>query len=420
MRSVLIGMIVLGLFGAVTAAAQRSEPLEEGDFAPDLEAKEWVNVESSIDVPSLVELRGMVVVIFFWQNWTEAGSSLLPYINQMEHAPGFGRQAGIFTMGLTDSSRRTMQDTLDKTTAPIFFPIGCGSDTAEEYGINSLGFVVLDPDGKIAFIARDEVDIDGAVKAMRELLAENPPNRAHPEEISKVSRLLGQARGFIKEGDFELAFRRLRSARDRAFSVIGGQTGAMTIEHGDLMERIAYDKLEQARRLYYNNKEEEATALLRTLIADYPGLRAYYDAKATWDRLKKDDDDFADAVSKYEDEDSAARLLLDARRDLRERKFGESHEKLAQLLNDYPKTEAAPYAREMIERMKANPVFWGYVQDFKFGPECRELLARARTLLRQRNYREAERLFRRVMVEFEGTTFADEAREELIKMPRRR
>ena len=65
MRTVLSTIVLAGILLANVVRAD----LEVGSYAPDVEAEEWLNAEDTLPVekiPSLKELRGMVVVLFFW------------------------------------------------------------------------------------------------------------------------------------------------------------------------------------------------------------------------------------------------------------------------------------------------------------------------------------------------------------------
>jgi len=252
MRKTLLIAAGMGMLLANVAFAQRTrepsgrsggrqndEGLQVGDYAPSIEAKEWLNVEREEDIPSLVELRGMVVVVFFWVSWHQGGEALLPIVNMLSYNP-YGRTPTVYFIGVTDADRKVTQPLVEES--KVFFPIAVESDAAKEYGFErGFGFVVVDPEGKIAFKGSGGGDISGTANAVRDLINEMPPTKTHPEEAKVCYRKLDEARDLVREEKYTRARNLAREAFLR--SVLGDRLRSRAIELADLLEQLGYEQL---------------------------------------------------------------------------------------------------------------------------------------------------------------------------------
>lgn len=414
MRNALLLATAVSMFLPQASYAQNNDDgkLKVGDYAPDFEAEDWVNVESG-DVPSLSELRGMVVVIFFWVARHEGGETLLTFVNEYENSER-GRTNGVFTLGLTDANRKGTERIAQANMA--FFPIGVQSKSAAEFGVDSgFGFVVIDAEGKLAFRG-DGGDLSGVVNAVADTISKSPPTKTHPREARKVRRMLDEAREMMREGRYRRAFEIGRDAFGRA--VTGDILRQEVVDLLDLLEAIGRQQLDRVGPLMDSKKYRDAADTLRMLQRDFaapltPGL----DARDLYEKYQKDYRGFKDAVLAHKAEDEAANIYLDARDDLRGRRYGESYTKLLQLQTDYPDTKAATYAKEMIGRMKANRDFWGLVLDHQAEHQCELWLAQIRSHISKRRYSEARKLLERIREDYPNTVYDSQARELLIEMP---
>lgn len=385
--------------------------IEVGDWAPDFEAEDWLNIETG-HPPTLTELRGMVVVLFFWVNFSEGGENAMPFINIVENHFAFGKSSGVIVIGLTDAERRSVESQLRAN--KIGFPVGVKSKAAEEYQVTSLpAVVIIDPEGKIAH-KETLTSADAVVNKLTEVLANIPPSRTHPAEAPVVARLIDEAREQLKSGDYRKSFRTALRGLQRA--VTGDPLKAEAFAIIDLLERIGYDELAPVNALLEDKKYKEAAAVLRKVKKDFRGLGPGQDARSRFDQLAEDDEGFKGAVGAQGDEKAAAKSLLEAIEDLRKRRVGEAYVKLKGIMTEHAATEAAGYAGPMIERMKANPSIWSAAMDYEAGPECRRLLAQARSYRATGRADEARTLFSKVMNEYTGTSWAEDAKRELASM----
>ena len=416
MRKVFILAACLGFLVPAAAWAQdrNDEGLGVGDYAPSIEAEEWLNVESSDEIPSLVEMRGMVVVLFFWVSWHGGGEALLPYVNMFSYNPQIGRAGGVFTIGITDADRRATQPLIDD--AKIFFPVAVGSHGAQEYGFrDGFGFVVVGPDGKIIFKDTGRGDLNGMINGIQQAIRDNPPFKTHPDEAKYCYRKMDETLNYIKEERYAKTRRVMFDAFERA--VLGDRLKSEIAETNDLIELRGYDELAGFEPLVEQKKFIDAAKLLREIIKKYKGFDCYRDAKALYTRYREENEDFKRAATHYDNEDTAAKLYLEARDALQARRFGECYDKLTKVVTDYSRTEAAEYAEAMVARIKKNAKVWALVRDHQASAQCQQMLARARNLIGDGQYSEAEKILRQILRDFPNTSWSEEAVEELKKMP---
>lgn len=417
MRKALFVAAGIGLLFASTANAQRrgaDEVAPVGSYAPSIEASEWLNVTDKDEIPSLVELRGLTVVIFFWVSWHEGGEALLPYVNLLSYSGQTGAAGGVYTIGVTDSARRLAQPLIDD--AKVMFPVALESKSAAEYGFDQgFGFVVIDPTGKIAYKGSGTGDLNAMQKAVQDVQTETPPTKTHPMEAREIYRLQKKAISFLDDGKYGRVMDTLRGAFELA--VTGDRLKSELFEMNDLVESLGYDELARVDPLLEQRKYDEAATVLREVMRRYKGFDCYRDARALHEELVKDNERFKQAADRFNDEDAAARVYLEGRDKLVARRYGESYDKLEEVVTEYPDTQAAEYAEAMLERMKQNSNFWSILKDHQAGTVCRQLLARARSLIGQRKYGEAEKILRSIIEDHAGTSWEREAVEEMKKLP---
>lgn len=410
-KSAIVALCLLLLLPGVAQAQQQDKGPKVGDYAPDIEAKEWI-LDAGDEVPSLSELRGLVVVLVFWVSWHDGASVVLPYINMYANNPGIGTSGGIMTIGLTDADRKTTEPLVHLN--KVFFPVGCGSKSAAEYGFEGgWGVVVIDTEGKIAFKGQPQ-DINSWMNQVQTILGKDPPTRTHPTEARVAIQQLKNAREFIRQSKYSDAARETRDALER--SVLGDKLKAEALSMIDLMELLGYEKLRQVDALMDAKNYKEAAAVIRDVSRTFKGLQCSKDARKRHDTLLKESDGYKKAVENYASEDVAFKLFREARDLIKQKRIADAYLKLDEILTKHSASEVAEYAKGMVERMKAIPVAWQYVID-RQATEAADLLSQARSLNAQGRCSEAKALLQKVMDEYHDTTYAQEAKDELIKLP---
>jgi len=413
-RSFLLAVGLSGvLAGPVLAQGREDTKLKAGDYAPDFDAQEWLNAEKGHE-PSLIELRGMVVIVFFWVSFHEGGENIMPLLNLVENNPGLGKANGVMVVGLTSAERKQVQK--DIGAHKLLFPIGVGSKAHEEYGFQQFpSFVIIDPEGKIRFIG-----LPGGADQLRQELVntfnESPPFRTHPEEAKVVLKKMGEAREALLRQQYRAAFRAAREAAGRA--LLGDSLKREAFGIIEILDAIGYDQLALVAPLLEQKKYREAAAILRRLYREFRGMDVANDAKARLKRLEEENEEFKQATGSLGADATAGRLLRDAIEAIQKRRFGEGYKALEKILTEHKDSAAAEHASGMVQRIKANPTVWAIVRDELAGPECQQALALAKTHIEGRRYEEARRLLRSILDKHPETSYADEAKRLLINLPR--
>ena len=409
MKPVIVALLcVAAAFGQTKQ--EREDGLEKGTYAPDIEAKEWINTKNGEPL-SLTELRGMVVVLFFWVTWHPGGEMVMPVMNEVNSEVGHAQ--GVFLIGLTDANRKRVEDMLKKEKA--FFAIGTESKAYEEYKIKAFPrAVVIDASGKVYWTGWPGQTSELS-KAILDSIAENPPSKTHPEEARLAEGKLRAARHALREDSFRDAFKAAREADNHALT--GDPLKTRCQELLDLIEALGRDQLVRAEQAAEDKDWETAVSLYRDVRRDYLGLAVATRAKRRLDALKKKSPDVARILDRGNEAAEAENELGKALDLVRARRFGEAYVQLEDIVSKYEGTEAATKAQTVLDRMKSNNGIMGYVRDHKASKECMSLLSQARSFVGARRVDKAKEIYRRVIDEYPDTTYAEAAVKRLIQLP---
>jgi len=405
-----IGLLVLAALGAALAQEKQEEGLPKGTFAPDIEAKEWLNTPNG-EALSLTELRGMVVVVFFWVTWHKGGELVMPLMNEINSK--FARNEGVFLVGLTDADRKRVEGMLKKERA--FFPVGLESRSYEEYKIRSFpSVVVIDARGRVCWTGWPG-QADALVKAIADAISDVPPSKTHPEEAAIVQSKLKKARQALLQGKYREAYLTARDA-DR-IAIPGDPLKTRCQDMLDLLEALGHDLLARARQASEEQDWETSVNLLRTVRREYLGLAVATRAKRLLDNLKKKSPEVARILERENEAAEAENALGKALELIRNKRLGEGYVRLEDIVTRYEGTEAATKARTVLERMQRNEGIMGYVRDHKAAKECENLLRLAETYARSQRVQQAKELYRRIINEYADTVWAEEATRRLMRLP---
>jgi tetratricopeptide (TPR) repeat protein len=406
MKRVGIAALLVGLLLPVAARAD----LEKGDFAPDIDALDWMNTDGKS--LSVAGLRGMVVMLYFWESWDLAGPKLLPLMNQLDNHPAFGRAGGVYTIGVTSADRKSVEETIKKD--HIFFPIALGSKAASAYKITKFPrLVIIDPTGTIAY--SDWGDINGMVDQIGKLLEDAPPFRTHPREAERARKALQASREALQRGDFREAFIQAREADEHA--LMDDRLKVRCQEMLDLIDAIGRDRLQHGLALIDNHQVDQGVQVISEVLEQFQIAGCGKAARRHMRYLKEHYPEVQQAVDKLGREDQAHAKLIDAAEKLWRRKFGEAYEALQKVEQDYADTKAAETAKTIRGRMDAKPGLMQRVRDEQAGVVCEERLSRARNFIELGRYEEARKQLRSIIDEFPNTRYMEEAYQLLSEIP---
>jgi len=401
--------LLVGLIAALSIARAAWADLEEGSYAPDIVAEEWLNTESGQPV-SLAQLKGMAVVLYFWVSWHDAGAKLMPLINQVEN---MAREHGVFTMGVTEADRARVEDVIKKER--IFFPIALESKAADEYKLSSFpSIVIIDPQGKVFYSGWPDKP-EGILDQLQKLLEETPPFRTHPREAREAYRLMDRAREALLKEDYNAAYDYARKAYGHALTDDPLKTRCQQLI--DLVEALGRDQLIRGLNVTGEQRYQEGARLLREVSRRFRILKAGKIARQFLRYLEKNYPDVKRALETLDRDDQARRMLAEAAELLWQRSFGEAYQKLEELDRNFGDTTVADQARQILRRMKRHEAVMAQVRDFQAQRDCENWLAQARNYIKEGNRAKAEELLRKIIREHPQTKYEEEAWRLLGQLP---
>ncbi len=410
MRAALLGIVCLC---AAAASVAWADP-KVGSYAPDVEAKEWLNTDGGQPI-SLAECRGMVVVLCCWVTWHPGGERVMPLMAEI-HNSAYGKQMGVFLIGITDAERKRVEEMLQKE--KVFFPIGTeAKKTFEDYKLTSFPrAIIIDPNGKVAWAGwAGEKGGKSLLDEIRKVVDETPPTRTHPEEAAKVQAYLKQARQALREDRYQDAFRAASSAFEHALR--GDELKSRCQDVLDLVAALGRDKLAQAQQAADERDFEDAVTLLLELRREFRGTDVARAGKKRLEALQKKEHDVAELIRRQENVGQAEAMLAGALDLVRDRQFGKACDKLEQIVEEYGGTETATKAQTVLDRMQKNEGIMGYVRDHQASRACRMLLSQGDAYERTRQTSRARELYREIIEKYPDTTYAEEAAQRLARLP---
>lgn len=407
MKRTLVATLVLSILSANVALAQ----LSPGVAAPEIDAEEWLNTDEAL---RLRDLRGMMVVLYFWVSFHEGGKHRIGTMNALDTNPQFGRAQGCVVIGLTSGDKAGAEDLM--SSEKVFFPVGVGSKTADEYRVRVFPSVaIIDPKGKIVYVGGLPNNINGLVGHVRGVYDKTPPTRTHPQMALKTREHLENARKAIRAEKYREAFTEARAAFETALR--GDTLKTLCQEMLDLIDAIGADQLAGVDPLVDGRKFGEAVALLRSVSVDFRGLDSGKAARERLAALQKQHSEIAGLVKGQANEAEARSTMFSAQQTLRKRRYGEAFVAFEKISKDYGGTETAQAAIRIRERMTAHPQIGQAVKEYQAKLECGPLLSRARNYIRARRYTKAKELLRQIIRKHPDTSYEERAMDELKKLP---
>jgi tetratricopeptide (TPR) repeat protein len=407
-----VARVVLVLVAGLVPAVARAD-IKVGAYAPDLEAKAWLNTDGK--TMSLTELRGMVVGLFFFG--PDNGKEAMPVMTRINGSVD-GQTAGVYVVGLAEADQKTMAEAAEKERFSL--PLGVDARKSfDDFDIKSgPRLVLLDPAGKVTWVGwpteKGDKGIDRITDQLGKVLTDTPPKRTHPELVAKVEAYLKQARQALRSDRIREAHEAADKADDTALR--GDPLKKRCQDMLDLIDALGRDRLASADRAVEQQKYDDAVALLLELRREFQGIEAATLARRKIETLRKKNAEVAKIFEQQESAGRAETILAAALDDVRERKFGVACEKLEEIVNDYGATETAKKAQTVLDRMKKNDALMLHVRDHQAAPACRTLLFEAGSFQHVGQLQKARELLREIIEKYPDTTFAEEARRRLAQL----
>ncbi|MEW6251987.1 MAG: redoxin domain-containing protein [Planctomycetota bacterium] len=422
MRPLIIGILCVSILGAGLARAD----LKTGTYAPDIEAKAWANTDGGQPV-SLAELRGMVVVLFFWSTWDEIGEHIMPIMTLLG-SKRLGQGNGVFVMGLTDAEQKRVEEMLKKQ--KVFFPVGFEARKSfEDFDIkNPPRIVIIDPTGKIAWSGwAVEKSGQAAFDELEKAALATPPWKTHPLLAAKVHAYLREARAALREDNFREAAEAAAKAYENALR--GDPLKTHCQDFLDLLDALGRDKLAQAERALDEKRYADVISTLLEVRREFKGHQLAITARKRLDAIRKKHKEAAELLTQMEAGGQAEGLLAAAMEELRaaagrgddpettRRKVGGAYARLEEIVNTYAATPTAQKAETLMERIGNNADLMAYVKDYKAERACRMLLSQAEAYLQTGRTARARELYREVIDKYGDTIWSQDAAQRLSQLP---
>jgi tetratricopeptide (TPR) repeat protein len=423
MRCVWVILLGVGLLGPALAQAD----VEQGKYAPDVEAKAWLNVGKDGETLSLIELRGMIVCILFFSTGSEGGGAIMADLVELQGHHQFGREGGVFVLGVTDATAEDIDELLLEHR--VLFPVAVEADEAfEEYGIEEPPrLILLEPSGRIAWMTgadgpfedeEGEPDERNFYEALAETYEEHPPFKTHPLEAQVAVENLEKARAALVEDDYRDAYEAAHQANRHALAGDVLKTRCQNML--DLIDALGRDLKARAENAVFEREYEKAVELLLEIVRSYGNADIARTAEREIRALAKKHEAVDKAVTEYESWQDAERMLRDAIVELREQHVGEAFDLLEKIVAEHGDTKAGPKARTMLKRMRENSSVMEFVRDHKASKDCEVWLAQAETYAQLSRFEDARVLYRRILADYPDTVYAKRATDKLAELPQPR
>ncbi len=414
LRAAIVGGVILTL--AVSAAQAQSnsdkEGLKGGTPAPEIEAKEWINTDG--EKLSLSDLRGLVVVIYFWSS-LQRDRSIEANFELMNYIDSAAQYNGIFVLGVTEADRFTVEKALQKQ--KVFYPIALGSVNHKDYKIETFpSTVIVSPSGKVAWTGRPGALLsEQTFREAEKAALDEAPTKTHPRLAKVANTNLEEARANLLRKDYRDAWRLARIATENA--LIGDLLKTRCQSMVDLVEALGRDKLERGQVLIDTKNYSEGIALFGEVLRDYNGSAPARLAKKRLESLSKKFPEVQKVLDRQHTDQQARQKLSEAISSLKEKDIGEAFELLEDIVKSSPDAEAADDARKILGRMRKDEGLMGHVRDYQSRGECEVLMSKAKGFETTKQYDRAREVYQDILKRFADTRYADDAAERLANLP---
>lgn len=251
--------------------------LEVGDTAPQVVAKNWLNLPPGMSRITENDLQGQILVLEFWLSTGDTCQRVVPLLNGLDEKY---KDRGVVLLALSSEKKSEVGEFVKKQEVQYI----CGSDarwTFTAYGIDKIPTIVMvDPEGKVAFMGHNPIQ---ALEKLTKLIKQSPPQGSFRERAAKSA--LKKAAKYLESEKYSKAadmYERIAHAYDgrpwgqEAEAKLQSMKADKDIA-GKLKEQEIRDKcedlLEKARKATENGDIPKAKKYYERIIANFSDTR---------------------------------------------------------------------------------------------------------------------------------------------------
>jgi len=257
-------------------ASQVSAELSVGGKAPEIMASAWLNSPPL----SLAKLRGRIVVLEFWATWCPPCRTTIPHLIKLHRQYG---PKGVVICSLTSESKSKVENFARDM--GMIYPVGCGSSSSGVYGVRGIPHAfIVDPSGTIAWHGHPA---GGLAAAIEKQLKATPPSLMSPKAKAAAGTLLEKIEALVKKEQYAVAsamLAKLKGAEDDP--QIAGRVARLRT----ILAARAEEALKEALKQIEAKQYYQASLALGRAMALAPGTQQGAEARKRLQELLKDDD----------------------------------------------------------------------------------------------------------------------------------
>lgn len=392
---VLCGMLVSG------AAAQ----VNVGD-KPQLAFRDF----SSGKPVSLEQMRGKIVVVDFWATWCGPCVAQAPHMVQI--ARDYGPK-GLVMVGVSLDTNGQKLEQMSQQLGfnwPQSFDGGGNKAISAAWGVRSIpATFILGPDGTVLWKGHPaRMDMP-----LMEAFAKHPPELVDAKTLAAANTALDEIEKAINEGSELVAIRQLAAipAEARLNKAFSDRAEAI---QGTLLA-FADRALAEAEQQIQQKQFAEALARLKTLAEGFKGSAVGKTAQERYATVSADPSAKA-ALAEVVRHQRAAEALAAAQQLKSGGKDSEAYRRFKAIAQDFADTESAAPAAAAVAEYEADESFVKEVIERDQADQARAALSMADSYRANNRIEQARQRYQKVIEDFPGTSFAEEAQKALKAM----
>lgn len=394
------GIIFLLMATAVVSAQEAPADIQIGEPLPDIEAADFINYDGK---PTLDKFRERVVVVFFFQP-TGVSVDSIPTVNDAYKKFG---QSGVVFVGLTPAKKSDAESVVSGK--EVKFPVGFEAPTENKYAVTSFPQIyLLDTSGRLVNRFHPGEDLEEKIRTQ---MKRTPPRGADP---TRLKLRYEQAAAALQRKDIGIAFTLasdVQRVADEKSEI--GQKVKKLVEQ---INKAAEEWLDEAKDAAKDEEYDKACKILAELSVRFKGEDIAGKADTEIGRLMGDrtvkpkinsaiDNVKGEVINERAADHESLKEYLEARNLYRE------------VVQDYPKTEAAEKAEKAIERINNDPMAKEAIERMLANEEADRWLDIGDRFAKVEMYDKAREYYQRVIEVHPTSRARPKAEEQLRDLP---